>query len=235
MLLPEILPNSRVLITGMTGTGKSMLAHWLFWSTPPEVTIYQEKNGKLVEVQAPFWRLVFDVSNSIIDPGSVTFEDPNDIPWEESLSLRFVPDIDQDVMFAQADILYSSVLAHGFCNVWCDEVGEITTAHKAPGGLRGVIMRGRKEAVGSINATPSPHDIYTGLRKQALHIFIFNQTDPGDIQTLGAIVGLTSDELDDILRSMAPYHYLWYAVEERRLLLMDPLPAEIIQLMGGLA
>ena len=121
--LPTLRLNDRIAIFGRTGTGKSILAHVLFRTIPIPRT---EEEAE--EELAQFWRICVDITDSIYDD-ALPFFDPGNIPWNESYSLRFVPDPIQD-MEAQINILYLEVMAHGRCWVWLDEANEVSSAHR---------------------------------------------------------------------------------------------------------
>src|SRR5438067_7070097 len=83
--LPRINTNDRIAIFGQTGTGKSIYAHYLYKTIKVRLPTEKRPKGQ--------WRLIVDVMDSIYD-NALTFFDPSDIPWMESPSLRYVPDID---------------------------------------------------------------------------------------------------------------------------------------------
>src|SRR5574337_209725 len=151
-LLPEIGLNDRVAIFGGTGTGKSVLAHSLFNSIPPG-----------------WWKIIIDVTDSIMAPEALTFYDPTNIPWDKvalekddkpigSWAMRFVPDINSSLN-DQISELFLQMYAHGVCWFWLDEANEISTAHNTAFGLRKVLLQGRKAYIGGSSCTPRPKDI----------------------------------------------------------------------------
>lgn len=212
--LPEIALNDRIAVFGGTGTGKSVLAHALFRSLPQE----------------GWWKLIIDVTDSIHEPSALTFFDPIDIPWGESYSLRFVPDISVS-LDAQISELFMSVYYHGVCWYWLDEANEISDAHKTAFGLRKVLLQGRKAYVGGVSCTPRPKDISKSIITQSQFIAIFPLVDYDDRGTVAKNIGMTPAEFDDVISQLADYEYLWYDVRNRTLYKVPPIPAEIVDIL----
>ena len=150
--LPQIRLNDRVAVFGGTGTGKSILAQIMFRSLPVK-----------------WWKLIIDITDSIMEPNALTFYDPNEIPWDKAYNLRFVPDIDVDLE-EQINALYINIFYHGVCWVWLDEANEVTTAHHTAFGLRKVLLQGRKAYVGHLSCTPRPADISKSIVTQSQYL-----------------------------------------------------------------
>lgn len=222
--MDEIQPNDRIAVFGQTGSGKSMLSHWLFWQIPQSIRLV---TGEVV----PFWRLIIDVANSIDDPGSLLFYDPANIPWDQAYSLQFIPDGDNPE--GSIDALYRSVFAHGYCMIWLDEANEVSSANKTIGGLRKTLLQGRKLGIGNMAVSPRPKDISRYIIDQAQHLMMFYQSDPSDIRDFAARIGVTPVEMQAAFNDLSPFEYYWYNVRIRLLLRMPPLSDEIVEVMGG--
>jgi hypothetical protein len=222
--LPQIRPNDRIFVTGMTGSGKSILAHLLYRQVPIHLPVDED------DPQPRFTRIIIDVTDSIVDD-SLTFYDPEAIPWEESDSLRFVPDIDQ--MEYQLDLLYQNVMLAGSCWVWNDEVNEVSSAHKTIPGLRKALLQGRKFLVGQCLVTPRPVDISKSILTQSEHQFLFRLIDEGDRRRMAANIGLVLDEFDQLMNSLDDHGYLWYSVRDRTVYSMPPIPQDWVEALEG--
>jgi hypothetical protein len=216
--LPVIRLNDREAIFGRTGTGKSILAHYLYRSVP----VPHDKE----ETAFPFWVICIDVSDSVWDD-ALTFTDPTNIPWDQSYRLRFVPDV--EVLESAIDTLYQNIILHGNCWVWLDEANEVSTAHRTIIGLRKVLLRGRKEQIGHCSATPRPADISRSILSQADHFFMFALSDPDDRLKLAKRVNMTLEEFDYRIASLPEFGYLWYDVRQGVVYEMPPLPLEIVE------
>ncbi len=209
-ILPEIKLNDRVAIFGGTGSGKSILAQVMFRSLP-----------------AKWWKLIIDITDSIIEPNALTFYDPYEIPWDQAYNLRFVPDIDADLE-EQINALYINVFYHGACWVWLDEANEITTAHHTAFGLRKVLLQGRKAYVGHLSCTPRPADISKSIVTQSQYLITFALVDYDDRIRVARYIGMTADEFDNEISTLGEHEYLFYDVAYRSLYRVPAVPPEVV-------
>jgi hypothetical protein len=209
-LLPEILLNDRVAIFGGTGSGKSILAQVMFRTLPVK-----------------WWKVIIDITDSIIEPSALTFYDPTEIPWDKAYNLRFVPDIDVDLE-EQINALYLNIFEHGACWVWLDEANEITSAHHTAFGLRKVLLQGRKAYVGHLSCTPRPADISKSIVTQAQYIITFPLVDFDDRIRVARYIGMTPDEFDDSISSLGEHEYLFYDVRYRSLYHVPAVPEDVV-------
>lgn len=223
-ILPQIRINDRIAIFGMTGTGKSVLAHHLFASIPNKLPTEKDPTG--------FWRICIDVTDSVIDD-SLAFTDPLNIPWEEGSSLRFVPDV--NTLEASIDSLYVSIFSHGSCWVWLDEANEVSSAHKTIFGLRRILLQGRKFQIGHCAVTPRPVDITKSIITQSEHQFIFTLVDSDDRNRIAKNIGLTLDEFDLVMARLPKFAYLWFSIRDQTLFEMPPLPNDVVAQLEGMA
>jgi hypothetical protein len=218
--LPEIRFNDRLAIFGQTGTGKSILAHFLFRTIHVRLPTEKRPDAK--------WRLIIDVMDAVYDD-AFPFYDPLEIPWNESPSLRFVPNLASPQLEEDFNNLYLSIMAHGDVWVWLDEANEVSTAHRTIPGLRQVLLQGRKLQIGHCAVTPRPVDITKSIFTQSQHLFIFPLTDNDDRTRVAKNLGMESDEFEAIMAELPDFAYLWYDVRNRVLLEMPALPLEVIK------
>lgn len=208
LTLPEIRLNDRVAVFGGTGTGKSILAQVMFRSLPVK-----------------WWKVIIDITDSIIEPNALTFYDPTDVPWDKAYNLRFVPDIDVDLE-EQINALYLNIFYHGVCWVWLDEANEVTTAHHTAFGLRKVLLQGRKAYVGHISCTPRPADISKSIVTQSQYLITFALVDFDDRIRVARYIGMTPDEFDEAIAALGEHEYLFYDVAYRALYQVPALPEQ---------
>lgn len=206
--LPQIDLNDRVAVFGGTGTGKSILAQIMFRSLPTK-----------------WWKIIIDVTDSVIEPKALTFYDPNEIPWDQAYNLRFVPDFDLDVE-DQINALYYGIFEHGACWVWLDEANEVTTAHHTAAGLRKVLLQGRKAYVGHLSCSPRPADISKSIITQSQYLISFALVDFDDRNRMARYIGMTVDEFDTEISQLAEHEYLFYDVKYRSLYRVPALPED---------
>lgn len=213
LLLPSIRLNDRVAIFGGTGTGKSILAQVMFRSLPVK-----------------WWKIIIDITDSIIEPTALTFYDPSEIPWDKAYNLRFVPDIDADLE-EQINVLYINIFYHGVCWVWLDEANEITTAHHTAFGLRKVLLQGRKAYVGHLSCTPRPADISKSIVTQSQYLITFALVDYDDRIRVARYIGMTPDEFDAEIGRLGEHEYLFYDVAYRSLYRVPAVPTDVVMMI----
>lgn len=208
--LPSIRLNDRIAIFGGTGTGKSILAQVMYRSIPQD-----------------WWKIVVDITDSVIEPEALTFTDPDKIPWEDSTLLRFVPNVDE-TLEDQINRLYLNIFYHGACWVWLDEANEVSSAHRTAFGLRKVLLQGRKAFVGHAACTPRPADISKSIITQSQYLITFRLIDFDDRQRMARFIGLTLDEFDEIMARLGEHEYLLYDVRNNTLIQAPAVPREIV-------
>jgi len=221
--LPIIRRNDRLAIFGTTGSGKSVLAHYLWRTIPNRLP---DPDNEIVG----FWRICIDVTDSVWDD-ALTFYDPLQIPWEDASSLRFVPDI--DTLEDDISTLYNQVMIHGYCFIWLDEANEVTSAHHIAPGFRKTLLQGRKAQVGNASVTPRPVDINKSILTQSEHQFIFQLIDEGDRRRIASNIGMTLQRFDEVMSKLPGHSYLWFSVRERTLYTMPALPKEVVDFLDG--
>ncbi len=209
-ILPSIRLNDRIAIFGGTGTGKSILAQVMIRSLPVN-----------------WWKVIVDITDSVIEPYALTFYNPYEIPWDKAYYLRFVPDINADLE-EQIDALYFNIFYHGACFVWLDEANEVTTAHHTAFGLRKTLLQGRKAYVGHLSCTPRPADISKSIVTQAQYLITFALVDFDDRMRVARYIGMTGDEFDEHISKLGDHEYLFYDVAYRNLYVVPAVPAEIV-------
>jgi ABC-type dipeptide/oligopeptide/nickel transport system ATPase component len=221
--LPEVRLNDRMAIFGMTGSGKSVLAHYLFQSVPNKLPTEKNPMG--------FWRMCIDVTDSVIE-NSLTFEDPRNVPWDEAASLRFVPDI--GTLEESINAVYEEIMNHGSCWVWLDEANEVSSAHRTIVGLRRILLQGRKFQIGNVSVTPRPVDITKSITTQSEHHFIFTLIEQDDRKRVAKNIGLELEEFDEVMAGLEPFGYLWFSIRDKTIYEMPALPEEIVAKLEGM-
>lgn len=222
--LPEVRLNDRMAIFGMTGSGKSVLAHYMFRSVPNKLPTDKNPLG--------FWRMCIDVTDSVIENDALTFYDPYNIPWDQAASLRFVPNVES--LEEDINVLYTGVMNHGSCWIWLDEANEVSSAHKTIVGLRRILLQGRKFQIGNCAVTPRPVDITKSITTQSEHHFCFPLVETDDRKRVAKNFGMELDEFDEVMSSLDDFAYLWFSIRDKTLYEMPPLPEEVVMKLEGM-
>lgn len=208
---PErIRHNDRVLIVGINGGGKSVLARHL-------------------AEQFPRSRLtVVDPKDDGIDLGVPPARSPAELDLAAPLS-HYVPTELSDGEYSELfDRLWA---ARGPRVILLDESYGPTRAGYAPKGLRLIVQQGRRHDMGLIACTQRPVNIESTLRTEAQHVFIFVPHPPMlDLRTLAGDMGLEPEslrrELAELLADEGEFSHLWYRRRRAELVRCAPLPAE---------
>lgn len=185
-------------ILGRTGTGKSRLARALAESIRRH-TGDRARQVILDPVGATMCEL----------PGAVTVRRPVllDKALEQSAVVRLVPVDPYDLnVWGEA---YRWAWDRGPSHVWCDEAGFILPARGAPrSGLR-FLTQGRKFQMGHLACHTRPRDIARDLIAQAEHLAVFDLPNPDDVAHVADVFGMRRLELDDAIRALGPFEFLW--------------------------
>lgn len=215
--LPQYKANDRFSIFGGTGSGKSVLAHYFFARIP-----------------AGWWKVCVDITDSVNDVSMMELRPFQPIPWNDSYSFRFVPDLNGDIE-AQINYLYMQIFAHGICTIWLDEGNEVSTAHRTIRAVRTVLLQGRKAMVGQIMATPRPADIDMSFFTQSQFIAVFSLIAWEDRYRVARNFGMARAEFDEEMFRLPTYGFLFYEVASHRLWRMPPLSREVITRLNAIS
>lgn len=202
--------TDRLFLTGITGSGKSMLARALFLGVP-----------------AP--RMILDPVDSDVTriPGAVTFCDVRRATnaagenWRQAATARFVPN-DPDDLAAYSDV-YRWIYANGKRYVWCDEGGLILPSSGGNPGGRKILVAGRKVPIGHMACHTRPRHIDRDAVAQAQHVFMFATPGVLDRRYLADNMGLDRDLLEHEHAQLPEHGFLWWDQRARHLTVCSPL------------
>lgn len=153
--------------------------------------------------------------------GAVTFTDParrtnpEGIPWTEAATARFVPS-DPDDLDAY-DRVYRWCFDRFPRLVWCDEAGVVMPARGYPRAANRYIVQGAKRRLGHIACHTRPRELCRNLLAQAQHVFVFDLPNPDDRDHVAKMTGIPLGMLEDEMRQLPQYGFLWWRQLERRL------------------
>lgn len=233
-----IHPWERVVLLGMTGTGKS-------------------EAGLALLAEDPGQRLLIDVQDAYeLGPATLADEagyqevygDAREIDWS-ARTIRYVPRRAGRAARAEYDDLYAAVWARGWhfqdlgpLTVLLDESYGPTDANYAPSHLLLVLTQGRKKHIRHLAAAQRPAKIAPELLTSSEHLFLFDVgARRDDLDSIGQRFGWNGAEVGEALRDMADEHgymdgdrfrchgYLRHRLGRREVFDFPPLPAEQIE------
>lgn len=166
----RIKSNSRVVLVGATGTGKTYLARYLLQSVP---------------------RLV------VIDPKATLRGKWGLTEWSpktrkrfingEDVRLRYAPDVGGDFQYEH---VFEDVYHAGNCVLYIDEVYGVIPPHKPAGPyLTAIYTRGRELGIGTIASAQRPVSFPLFILSEADTFFLFRVLLEEDRRRMSAFMG----------------------------------------------
>ena len=197
-------PSKKVLVTGVSGTGKT--------------TLFE----KLIRKEKARWKFVFDHQGEFsarfgqraatnIDElceqttraGWIVFDpvkfanEPNPVTGER----RGLPESFAffcDYVFAMSETLRGRKI------IACDELQKLVTNTKTPDELLCILDTGRRYQLDFFAISQAPNQIHNAIRNQITEIYTFRQNDKNAVQYL-ADAGFNENEI----RNLEKFAYLW--------------------------
>jgi len=198
--LPEWRRSDRLVVVGATRSGKSVLARRMFETMAPPRAVIDPKDD--VDATGGGYR-----DRRV----AVTFSDPRRIP--DADVVRFVPrdPFDLDCY----DPVYVGLFARRGVFVWTDEAGIVAPAAGGPPGFRRLVTQGARFGIGHVALNQRPVDLDRALWANAEHIITFRVGDPDDVRRLSATGPTAPKLLEDRLRALPGYGFLWYGARDQ--------------------
>lgn len=188
----RIKTSDRLLITGRTGSGKSVLARAIFEATPPP-------------------RLLIDPKQEETTAYAVTFSDPLRLP--DAPVARFLPKDPTDL--EAYDALYGVVFVSGPRMVWLDEAPAVApSGGKIQRQILSVLRMGRKRGIGHIATAQRPVWIARELLSESEHVICFATHFPDDLKVLAGIMAIAPRDLRSAMDRTPQFGFCWYAARE---------------------
>jgi hypothetical protein len=184
----------RVLVVGVTGTGKTYLAKQLASKVQRLLVVDPLCEWGDVTVMCFDWQTVLEeVSQERFRVSICVDENPRDVLEFASRIVR-----DEDV---------------GNCLLVVDELSLFfRRGEEASDGIQGVVRFGRRENINLMLLSQRSYDCPIDLRSQLSDIFAFRSHEPRDIQALGQMVG--RDQAQQVLALRGHQHYHWDLTHE---------------------
>jgi pentatricopeptide repeat protein len=226
--------NQRILLAGMTRSGKSELARYLFslmrvrrvlvdpkreWALgvgiPRNDLRAQTMDAAVAEVEAIDWTLpVVHVSPA----------------WLGRRGAR-------DAARYQLEALFSRIARiTGNLHVWIDEGYGVSSSNWAPAGLIELEVAGGGRGKGTTTCTQRPVNVAKELLTEADHLFLFGPLDQDDVRESlrGCSSFLAPDRALELMASQPRHGYLYVNKPDRTYAIGPPLPAHLRTASAGI-
>ena len=196
-------PSKKVLVTGVSGTGKT--------------TLFE----KLIRKEKAKWKFIFDhqgeFSARFGKPGAVTISDLCEQTgaggWVVFDPIQFANETGPDgerrglpgaFAFFCAFVMCISENHAGRKILVCDELQKLVNASRSPDELQTILDTGRRFQLDFYAITQAPNLIHNSIRNQITEIYSFRQCDKN------AVVFLTDNGFNENeIRNLPRFKYLW--------------------------
>jgi hypothetical protein len=231
---PVIRWNQRVLIAGMTRSGKSELARYLFsqirvrrvlvdpkreWSLGVGVPRIELRAKTPEQAEAEVDRIDWRLPVLHVSPA-----------W---LGRRGA----KDAARYQLEALFARIAGlPGDAHVWIDEGYGVSSASWAPAGLIQLEVAGGGMGKGTTTCTQRPVNVAKELLTEADHLFLFGPLDRQDVveSLRGCSSFLPPERALELMAAQPRYGYLYVSKPDRSYAIGPPLPASLRTASAGI-
>lgn len=197
--LNRLNPDEHILISGMTGCGKTVLAevYAAGFDNVIKIDTKQEYESRLEEGEEP-WRGLTEGEDYIVcrsleevmrtDFGRIIYV----VPWDEQETEYY-------------DKLFKFCFEQGNITVWVDEVMTVCDSpQKIPRFLKAILTAGRSRKCRFLGCTQRPTGIPAIIPANVTHFYTFTLNQPSDRKRMVEITGCTR------LYEKPDKYYFWY-------------------------
>lgn len=199
-----IPPNKHVLVTGMTGTGKSYLCENYLrgYTYVVKLDTKDETDERYMTGESPWKGLEenrdFTVCRSLEELDEI--ETPKIIyvpPYEEQNEETF-------------NKFFKWIFERGNCILWIDELMSVGTVNRFPKELGRIMQQGRSKGIGVWSCTQRPSGIPSIVPASCSYFFVFDMALPQDRKKLVETTGML-----EMYEMPTGYNFWYYKMGDR--------------------
>lgn len=226
--------NQRCLLAGMTRSGKSELARYLFSQIRVRRILVDPKREWSLGVGIPRVDLrAQSLDEAIAEVAAIDFTLPVIHVAPAWLGRRGA----KDAARYQLEALFAAIMAiPGDLHVWIDELYGVSSPSWAPAGLIELEVAGGGRGKGSTSCTQRPVNVAKECLTEADHIFLFGPLDKDDVrESLRGCSSFIAPELAlELMAAQPRYGYLYVNKPDRSYAIGPPLPAHLRGASAGI-
>lgn len=226
--------DQRVLIAGMTRSGKSELARYLFSQIRVRRVLVDPKREWSLGVGVPRVELrAQTMEAAVAEVKKIDFSQPVVHVSPQWLGRRGV----KDAARYQLEALFARIMqVPGDLHVWIDEGYGVSSSSWAPAGLIELEVAGGGRGKGSTTCTQRPVNVAKELLTEADYVFLFGPLDKEDVteSLRGCSSFLPPEYALELMAHQPTYGYLFVSKPERSFAIGAPLPAHYRTASAGI-
>lgn len=226
--------NQRVLIAGMTRSGKSELARYLFAQMRVRRVLVDPKREWSLGVGVPRIELHAQTAeHAEAEVAAIDWRQPVVHVSPAWLGRRGA----KDAARYQLEALFAAIAGlPGDVHVWIDEGYGVSSSTWAPAGLIQLEVAGGGMGKGSTTCTQRPVNVAKELLTEADYLCLFGPLDREDVaeSLRGCTSFLSPDRALELMAAQPRYGYLFVSKPDRSYAIAPPLPAHMRTSSAGI-
>jgi hypothetical protein len=226
--------NQRILLAGMTRSGKSEVARFLFSQMRVRRVLVDPKREWALGVGLPRHELrAQTMDEAVAEVEAIDWTLPVVHVSPAWLGRRG----SRDASRYQLEALFARIARiPGDLHVWIDEGYGVSNSNWAPAGLLELEVAGGGRGKGTTTCTQRPVNVAKELLTEADHLFLFGPLDQEDVRESlrGCSSFLAPDRALELMASQPRHGYLYVNKPDRTYAIGPPLPAHLRTASAGI-
>lgn len=198
-----IPPNKHVLVTGMTGTGKSFLCENYLrgYDYVVKLDTKNETEERRLNGESPWNGLIEDEDFTVV-------YSIDDLEFVETPKIIFVPPFDFTI--DDYDQFFFWIFRRGNTILWIDELMSIGTANRYPKELLRLMTQARSKNVGVWVCTQRPSGIPVIVPSNCHYFFVFDLANIDDRKKMYQVTGMK-----EMLEMPTGFNFWYYKMGDK--------------------